>query len=487
MPQNTTSTKISTDVTAVTLIAAITAALGAFAIFQPKLAIGVAMKRETGSVEPAFRWLYVVPQYINIAVIIGLCMILIAAFVQSISPNILPQCPFLTLFGGFFVLDNILWILFWAAVIVAVVKGNWLSWTLLILCRAVSLLPIHRIQGVFGPNGRSAGWLQAWNICRAWDKGQPLLICHDKIVPVADTILYRLSQPDTGASNFAATPAATSVDARANIALFGCILEATHYVHNWTPPAWSEFYASLATIHSRSGLFDPKKLQEFESGSSFASQLRNELVAEITLRSQPIPQDQYLAAADSLASTWEQLSKYSGSVLNLIPSWARWVGGRLYWLDRRLSRLPMLHNKEGMRPQLIKLLLRWQTIPWDKTSVFIQPFAKKQSWLLLQEAVLRVLPEQKDVTYWTIGDVQLTRIACMELFEIVSAKVRLRQSEEAREVDKKYPTKWDLYAAADFSLWNLASENVLKGQSENWEAKKGWRWKLEDGRAYKIS
>jgi hypothetical protein len=140
-----------------------------------------------------------------------------------------------------------------------------------------------------------------------------------------------------------------------------------------------------------------------------------------------------------------------------------------------------------MRPQLIKLLARWETIPWIKTSVFVQPFAKKQSWLLLQESALRVFPEQKDVTYWSSGDMQLTRIACLEVFEQVKAKVRRRQSTEAKHIDQAYPGEWDLFAAADFSLWSLASEREAIARADNWDAKKGWRWKLENGRASKIS
>ena len=486
MPHRTAPAKISTDVTVMTIIAAIVAAFGAFAIFRPKLAIAAAMKRETGSVEPAFRWLYVVPQYVNILLIAGLCLALIGGFIHSLDPRMFAQHPVLARFGAFFVIENIVWILFWAALIGAVVQFNWLSWILLVLTRVASYLPVPRLQGAFGSTGQSAGWLQAMNICRAWDNGQPLLLRHERIDRVADAIFFRLSQPGSGAGNFAATPINAALDARANIALFGCILESTHYVQGWALPKWSEFYAALAAIHDQVDFFDPKELRKFASGDKFATALRAALVAEISARAQPVPEDKYLAGAGSLATTWDRLSQSAGSVLNLIPSWAGLLGGRLYWLDKRLSKLPML-NTEGMRPQLIKLLARWQAIPWVKTSVFVQPFAKKQGWHLLQETALGVFPEQKDVTYFSIGDVQLTRIACVEVVQQVSAKVRRRQSDEAKYVDKEYPTEWDLFAAADYSLWNLASEREAKGRAENWDAAKGWLWKLENGRVSRTS
>ena len=486
MPQSATPEKMPTDVTVTTIIAAIVAALGAFAIFRPKLAVAAAMKRETGSVELAFRWLYVIPQYLNLALIAGLFLALLAAFVQSINPEIFAQSRWLMRFGAFFVRDNVVWILFWAGLIGGIVWSNWLSWILLAVSRAASFLPISWVQGVYGPNGQSAGWLQAWNICRAWDSGQPLLLCHEQIERVANMVLFRLSQPGVGASDFAATPANASLAARANIALFGCIVESIHYSQGWSPPKWSEFYDGLAGIHARTKLFEPDDILKTASGDAFAGWLRNELVAEMSSRGQPVPQDGYLAAADSLASTWSQLVQNAGCVLNLIPAWARLAGGRLYWLDRRLSKLPML-SSDGMRPQLIKLLARWQTIPWAKTSVFIQPFAKRQGWLLLQETALRVFPEQKDVTYWSVGDVQLTRIACVEVFQRVKAKVRRRQSDEAKYVDQAYPTEWELFAEADFNLWSFASERIANAQADNWDAKKGWRWKLDNGRASKVS
>lgn len=485
MAQDSAHAKVSLDITLTTIIAAIAAAFGAFAILKPKLAIAASMKRETGSVEPAFRFLYVIPQYVSAALIALLCLALIGAFTQSIDPQVLAQNRLLQRFASFFVLDNILWILFAGGLIGALVKINWLSWILLVLSRLASFLPIPSLQGAFGLGGQSAGWLQTLNICRALDSGQPLLLSREEIGRLAYQVVARLAQPNSGTSNFAAAPTDGSIQGRANIALFGCVLEAIHYTQRWSSPQWAEFYAGLAAINARTQLFEPTAIREMISSDDFVSRLRDELFAEMTSRRQPVPADKYLAAADALASIWLQLRRSGDSVLGLVPSWAPLIGGRLYWLDRRLSRLPML-NSDGMRPQLIKLLARWGTIPWAKTSVFIQPFAKKLGWFLLQETALRVFPEQKDVTFWGVGDVQLTRIACIEAFEKVAAIVRRRQSAEAKSVDQVYSTDWDLFAAADYCLWNMASEREEAGRADGWDAKKGWRWKLEGGRVSKL-
>lgn len=446
MPDQTITDKATIDIALTTLGTAIVGAIGAFAIFQPKFAIAASMKRENnGSLEPAFRILYVIPQYFSALIIGAFFLLLFAAFIHSIQPEVFANNKLLSDFGAFFVLHNLIWIVFLAAVVGASVRYNVLSW---ILLAASAVFP----SGPFGRKGQSAGWLQTWNVCRASDNGLPLLLCQSEIERLADAILFQLTDPASGKADFAEMPANTNPGARANIALFGCILEATHYAQHWTSPRWAEFYGSLASINDRTGIFDPNELQRCRSGREFGERLRNELVAEVGSRSQPVPKDRYLAAADDLSSTWDVLHRHSGNVLRLIPFYAPIYGGRIYWLDRRLSQLPMMHS-EGMRPQLIKLLARWQTLR-SEAGVFVQPFSKRLGWLLLQETALRVLPAQKDVTFFDVGDVQLTRIACFRIFRSVERKVRARQSEEARNLDGLYPTQWDLFAAADFGLWS---------------------------------
>jgi hypothetical protein len=305
MPDQTITQKASADVKVMTLVTAIVGAFGAFRIFQPKFAISAAMKREAGFVEPAFRIFYVMPQSLNAAIIGVLCVLLVLAFIHSIRPDLFADSQFLARFGAFFALGNVVWVILLAGVIGVLVQVNWLSWIMLFASAFASLLPIPLLRGVFGGNGKSAGWHQAWNVCRAWDKGQPLLLCRGEIERIADAVLYRLTLPASGAKNFAPTPVHAALHARANIALFGCILEATHYAQRWSAPSWAEFYTALATIHDKTNIFDPQELQKFNTGEEFATELRNALAAEIDSRAQPRPADNYLAAADDLASTWD--------------------------------------------------------------------------------------------------------------------------------------------------------------------------------------
>lgn len=478
--------KFEMGITVMTLVTAIGTALGAFAIFQPKIAIAASMKRETGVIEPAFRILYSIPQYLNMIVVGGVLVALIAAFIHALYPAFLANYALFNQINSFFILENLGWILLLVAALAVVIQINWLCWVLLAISAFGAMLPIWRFRGAFGRKGQSAGWHQAFNICRAWDKGFPLLICPDEIERLANQILFRLTQPDSSTTNFADKPKNADSIAAANIALFGCILESTHYAQRWDSPKWSVFYDALSTIHDSTQIFNPQKLTAFTSGEVFSDFLRGELVTTMTARSQPIPPDKYLAAAGYISVCWAKLKERDGSLFKLVPCCAALFGGRMFWLDRALSRLPMLNN-EGMRPQLIKLLLRWKTIPWAKPTVFTQPFAKGQAWLLLQEGALRVLPGQNDVTFWGSGDVALVQIACLRIFRRVAQIVAAKDSTEAKNVAAKYTGQWDLFAAADFALWDWAKVDAERGRSDSWSATKGWRWKSEAGRASKIS
>jgi hypothetical protein len=461
------------DVTVMTLVAAIAAAFGAFAILQPKFAVGAAMKRQVGSVETAFRRIYIAPQFVGMGAIVVVCLILLAAFVHSLIPAA-TSSELLDQFASFFVLQNLVWIVLLASILGGVIYTNAISWFVL----GVSAIASSR-------RGQSAGWHQALNVCSSWDKGHPLLISSSEVERLANEVLRRLTLKMVS-ENFAAKPSHASNASAANIALFGCILEAVHYSQRWTTPKWGQFYASLDAINRNTKLFEPAEILKFKSAKQFSDQFRSQAVAELGSRREPVPTDSYLAAAEPIGLAWKRLANRGGSVLELAPSWTRFVGGRTFWLDLRLSHFPMLGDK-SMRPQLIKLLARWKALPWATPDVFAQPFARRLGWLLLQEGAVQVLSDQKDVTFKDIGDVALTQIACLRIYHRVAEMVATDFSSEATAVGKQYPTAWDLFAAADFVLWDWATQQERRGKGEHWDGTKGWKWKLEDGKASAIS
>jgi hypothetical protein len=114
---------------------------------------------------------------------------------------------------------------------------------------------------------------------------------------------------------------------------------------------------------------------------------------------------------------------------------------------------------------------------------FEQPFARSQAWLLLQERVLRVLPEQKEITFYGTGEVELSRIAARRLLDKVVSLIRLGGTGEAKSVSSKFGTRgWQLEQEIDFVLWSWASEQLKQARTDNWDKEK-WQWKFDSGRA----
>jgi len=471
----------TSSVTLTAVVTTVGTALAAFQLFQPKLAIARAIKRETGAVDNGFSWFYSVPQYIALAGVLVVWTILLFAVVHQMAPSSVPTYPWLQPVLALLALENLVPVLLAAAVMAGFIQLNILSWIFLLVGRLLSWLPFA--SGAFGAEGRSAGWIQAWCICSAWDKGQPLLISDEQVERLGDELLRRISISNFDGPDFAPKPANATREAAANIALMGGILEEAHDVHRWDKPAsFKDFYAALADIRDANRMFEPNELMKYPSGESFAEVLRTELAKRMEAKEQPVPPGNYFAAASYIVKTWTLLHATDGSVLKKLPWYASAIGSKLYWLNRRLADFPLLRGG-GMREQIIKLMTRWGATPWAKREGFFHPFSRSQAWLLLQEGVLTTFPEQKDVTFWASGDVGISKIACNRLYERVHRTAGNRESEIARNVSDRFPDYWDLTAAADFTLWSWAHEQSKEGLTKGW---KGWRWKIENGRASKV-
>ncbi|RYH17060.1 MAG: hypothetical protein EON54_28035, partial [Alcaligenaceae bacterium] len=226
----------------IALISAVGTALAAFQLFQPKFAIGFAMKRETRRLEPGFWAFYNFGQWIVLSVVAGIFIVLILAFINQLQSIPALDAPWLHGVRDFLTPEHLIIILLIGACLAAIIQLNVSSWILLLLGRVLSLLPLPGLNGAFGPEGRSAGWHQAHCICLTWDKGQPLLISDDHVKRVADGLLLTLAS-SAPIKNFAGMPVAMSTAAAANMALVGSIIENAHGVNRWKRPSdWTIFY-----------------------------------------------------------------------------------------------------------------------------------------------------------------------------------------------------------------------------------------------------
>jgi hypothetical protein len=411
---------------------------------------------------------------------------LLLAFASQVYPTPALDLPFLHRVLDFLVPEHLVVVILMGSCLAAIIQLNVLSWIFLCMGRLISWLPIPGVSGAFGHDGRSVGWHQANCICLTWDKGQPLLISDENIKRVGDGLLLRLASPNP-IKNFAAKPAAMSAAAAGNMALIGSIIEHAHKLNRWKKPSnWTVFYKALEEVNSNDGIFEPRVIVGATSPSEYSDRLRKLLAARMQLANEAVPEGNYFAVSSALTITFELLKAGGGSIIGMLPWYAGLMGSKIFWLDRTLDRFPMLDG-DSLRPQVVKLIARWDVAPWIKAATFRPPFSSAQAWLLLQESALTVFAEQKEVTFWGIGDKAIAREACRRLYLHLHKVVEDSQTAEARVVKATYPSDWDLLAAADFALWSHATEEEKKADTEDWKASAGWRWKLNNGRAIKIS
>jgi hypothetical protein len=476
-------------------VAAIVAAGGAFALFEGKLERMRALRNETGRWEAGFIGFYVVPQWVLI-ILSGLVVLLLgAACIDVIQPNVMAGLPLIGFARAAFEIHNIAWTVAGAAVLAIIIRWNWIPRLLLLFGRLLSILPAPGLQQRFGPNGNSIGWHQAKAVCEGPDKGAPLLIKGEDLDRVARIVLTRLSQngaPGAGDKNYAATPIGLSPSVKANMALFGCIMEVNVGINRWPKPDWAPFYAALADVQAANSMFEPAVLVKFGNGNRFFEEFRVRFDAALSSRSVTPPPNNSLQAAGDVVHAWERLTqKAKGDLLLLPPWWAGLFGSKVGWLDRRLRAFPRM-NSDGMRPQLLKLLTRWGCIP-ETDGPFVQPFSKTLAWLLLQEGALAALPETKEVTFNIFGQAAVARLAMKAVLQRVSELIVEGASTEAKNVAMALgDSTWRRFEAGDFALWSWSyderklAEGKATGSSTPWDKSK-WRWKLDDDRVVRQS
>jgi hypothetical protein len=129
--------------------------------------------------------------------------------------------------------------------------------------------------------------------------------------------------------------------------------------------------------------------------------------------------------------------------------------------------------------------MRWNALP-RFGGVFIQPFAKRQAWLLFQTGALRALPELKEISFHGDGQVAISRIAALRVIRRVAALIEEGASSEALAVATRLgPDEWTRLESADFVLWSWAREMAATAVSEEWK-KGAWHWKFEDDRVVRA-
>jgi hypothetical protein len=448
---------------------------------------------DTAGGEKSFRLFYVVPQYFNAVLFVALIAIACLASIGGLMAGAAPGIRISgaeTWFGrtavAFYELG-------WLVVILGVAVGgiavmDLIARIVLIAGRIVSWTPIAGIEGRFGPDGRSLGWLQAKEMVRAGGSAFPLAIDSDGIDRVAVAVVKYATETGLGGS-YRATPPIGSPSAKGNIALFACIIEQIENDLQMPRRDWSKFYNAFDILNQNGNLLEPTQLNILPNGTAFYQALQAGLDPILTAFSPAQPKlPNSMVARDFVATAFERLkSKYDGDVIKMAARQPINFGSAAYGLLVRARHFPKLDD-DRMGPQFVKLCIRFGAVHVIAKDDFVPAFSSSIGWFLLNNDALTALQEAKSLAFRGSMNRPAIRIGAMkaisrvadELDKSIALFPALATAVSGLGPDER---RWYIEQEADTALWSAANEALKAARSANWAS---CRWKLDNLAATRV-
>lgn len=448
---------------------------------------------DTAGGERSFRWFYVVPQYLNATLFIALIMI---AGLASIGGLMTSAAPGIRIGGAdsrFGQLAIAFYELGWWVVIFGVAAGgvavtDMLARIGLLLARVVSWIPFGTLEGRFGPEGRSMGWLQARELVRGGGSALPLAIDRDGVDRVADAVLKRVKAAGLAGAHRAAPPFG-SPSAKGNIALFACIIEQIESDLEKPPRNWEKLYEAFGALNQSSSMLEPDQLKAVADGRTFYEALHTGLNGQLTAFAPPEPVlPDGIFPRNLIAAAFERLkSKYGGDAIQMAFRKPIDFGSDAYGLLVRARHFPKLDD-DRMGPQFVKLCVRFGAVDVTRKDVFVPAFASSIAWYFLNMEALTALQEVKGVAFRGPMNRPAVRIAEMQVLKIIAdeldasiASFPLLSTAVAAMGD--HERRWYIEQEADTALWGTSQEALKAARAANWAS---CRWKLDNLTATRV-
>ncbi len=449
---------------------------------------------DVGGLEIAFRALYQLPLVINSLIFVVLVCGAVAALFGGLLSGAVPGAQ---LNGADTQLGRAVervYELGWVLVIGGVLAGvivwfDLVARMFLFATRAVSLLPIPGVEGRFGPDGYSAGWLQAREFVRNGSDAQPLGIASRGVDRVVDDVQARLIEEGATGTDRAPTPSGSPA-VRANIALFGCVIERLESELKSPRRKWDQFYGAFDDVSRSRNLFDPVVLSEINSGKAFVARLRSELDPVLEKRNEP-----KLTTApvveDDLAATFNLLKqRFHCDTTAMAHRWPAFASPA--WGMYKRAGLFSALGRGAMRGQFVKLAIRWGALPMPSGPA--RPWGSGVTdgigWFMLEKGAIVPLVDVKEVVFRGPINRPIAAIAMSEVIRRTAAAIDSRPPESAPKLlpDLQGYTaterRWMIEQETDTTLWRLARATRQSGDAALW--KNGWRWKLDDHVARRL-
>jgi hypothetical protein len=465
------------------LIGAIGTAVAGYLTLMPRFKRFARRKSEGATVEASLRALYYFPQWLNSLLCMAVVFLMIAALVGALDAQHL--LPYRLDISNSRV-----------AVIVALAHDARSAWTLIVIAivvnvaisvdvigrlfvttaRIVSLLPIPGLRGRFGPDGDSTGWHQANELLHNQADAQLLWIDPDGIERVAaDVVEKMVTELDRVGANRAPTPVSTDPSVLANIALFGCLIEKkeTTLGHR---RRWDVLYDALSQVQESANLFSPKHLLEHTPQKlAFGEEIRNNVNPILTA----MHEDELDFQIDHDIDTATDLliREYHGNATRLASGIRRFFLGPIQTFFYAASRF-MGRDDDSMRPQFVKLCLRWKAIEGAEPRIFVQPFSSGIAWSCLEAGALKTLSDQKTVVFQGPFVRPFARITAKTVIDKVYRLIENGRSSKVIDLRESFSNvpertrEWMIRQEIDTTMWRLSYESRA-GKTDN------WKWTLD--------
>lgn len=160
----------------------------------------------------------------------------------------------------------------------------------------------------------SPDWFNLKQFTNLLEKPRPLALRELGVESVADIAVGRLISGNYKTNNFAEKPSGLSDGQRANVAIFGCLLEQEHYIRHWPRREWRPFYEALSGAQvDGTSIFDPAFLiSTRKAAHDFYSIIRETVNPRFIAAGQP-PLEDTAAVSEDVMNVADTLSaRYKG-------------------------------------------------------------------------------------------------------------------------------------------------------------------------------
>jgi hypothetical protein len=335
------------------------------------------------------------------------------------------------------------------------------TWTAIL---ALGLVPTVR---------RSIDWYNIRQFCTLLEKPKPLVLNSTAIGSLADLAIKKLTTNSDLGLQFASKPIGLTDTERANAALLGCLIEQEHHVRRWQLRNWGDFYKALVnTKVDGVSIFADTTIRNVRAQhQDYYAFMRAASDPNLREAQQPPLEDSAAVAEDVMKVVDVLIAMYEGSARNLARADASRMDIRLAF--ERASEFPHFDG-ESIRPQFLKLAVRWDVWPGIETGNVIYPFSSSLAALLLDRNVLVTLPEVKEFGFKSADERRVAReairqtVASVKHFLETVERPEYRAFYESLQSSEVHPVEWELAQYVDFVLWAESYELTKNDGFSNW-------------------